>query len=219
MQKFFIHFQGQQLGPFSLEELKQKGITRNTMVWFDGLPEWKEAKDVYELADLFRNQPPPFTPPVNNPPPYEHSAASGAGKTPAGKNTNIIVIAVLLLTALTFVGATGYSYYRNEKAKELKMRSKISRQQETIKLQEQERIAEEERRAALVRKAQINRLRQQLDNALTKLRLAKIRLDEVQEFQFLRTYDEKQSQINEQLSVIRSWENEVSRIQQQLAQY
>lgn len=33
-----------QVGPLSLDELKQQGITRETPVWREGMPNWVQAK-------------------------------------------------------------------------------------------------------------------------------------------------------------------------------
>jgi membrane protease subunit (stomatin/prohibitin family) len=60
--EFHIHFNGQQMGPYGVETLKQ-GVdsgqfTRETMVWRDGMPQWTPAGQVPELSGLFG--PPPF---------------------------------------------------------------------------------------------------------------------------------------------------------------
>ena len=49
MKKYFIHDGNQQLGPFSLEELKDKGLTSKSMIWFEGLGTWTEAQFISEL--------------------------------------------------------------------------------------------------------------------------------------------------------------------------
>lgn len=38
-----------QVGPLSLDELKQRGITQETPVWREGMPNWVQAKDIPEL--------------------------------------------------------------------------------------------------------------------------------------------------------------------------
>lgn len=43
----------QSLGPFPLEQLKTKNITRNTLVWHTGMADWKPAGEVPALAELF----------------------------------------------------------------------------------------------------------------------------------------------------------------------
>jgi GYF domain 2 len=60
MTNYFIHDGTQKTGPFTLEELKQKVIEQNTMIWFDGLAKWTEAKNVLELNDMVIKSPPPL---------------------------------------------------------------------------------------------------------------------------------------------------------------
>jgi len=60
MKKYFYTDGTNSLGPFSLEELKEKKITRETNVWFHELGEWKEAGGISELSELFTFSPPPF---------------------------------------------------------------------------------------------------------------------------------------------------------------
>ena len=58
-------------GPFSKEELKSQNIQPNTLVWFEGLTEWKRAKDVPEMKEFLPVAPPPLpkAAPVPVPPP------------------------------------------------------------------------------------------------------------------------------------------------------
>lgn len=60
MKKYFIHDGKDQQGPFSAEELKEKGLTSKTMIWFDGIPAWTEAQFIPELKDFIIATPPPF---------------------------------------------------------------------------------------------------------------------------------------------------------------
>lgn len=51
MTKYF-HTDGEKkYGPFSIEELNAQNISQNTLVWYYGLDDWKELKDVPELVD------------------------------------------------------------------------------------------------------------------------------------------------------------------------
>ncbi|MBK7442533.1 MAG: DUF4339 domain-containing protein [Bacteroidetes bacterium] len=61
MKKYFLHNGKEQEGPFSLEDLKQKGVTYKTMVWFDGIQAWTEAQYIPELKEFASSSPPPFT--------------------------------------------------------------------------------------------------------------------------------------------------------------
>lgn len=60
MKKYFIHINNQQQGPFSLEELKNIGITGETPVWYEGLADWMKAGNSEELQSLFKSEPPPI---------------------------------------------------------------------------------------------------------------------------------------------------------------
>ena len=42
-----------------LDELKSKDLKWNTLVWYEGLNEWKEACEIEELVDVFITIPPP----------------------------------------------------------------------------------------------------------------------------------------------------------------
>lgn len=61
---FYILINNVKQGPFTVEELANKSITPNTMVWTIGFPDWKPAKQVAELSNLLSNLPP--EPPVEN---------------------------------------------------------------------------------------------------------------------------------------------------------
>jgi len=58
--KYFIVRNNQKYGPFTQEELGQVGITRDTLVWHEGLPDWMEAQYIEALQSFFyqRVQPP-----------------------------------------------------------------------------------------------------------------------------------------------------------------
>ena len=45
-------------GPYSFEELLGKNIKPNTLVWRQGFPNWKTAKDVKELYTVIYTSPP-----------------------------------------------------------------------------------------------------------------------------------------------------------------
>jgi len=60
MKKYFYSDGQNNFGPFTIEELKEKGIQRETSVWFHELGEWKKAETVEELNELFAFIPPPM---------------------------------------------------------------------------------------------------------------------------------------------------------------
>ncbi|MEJ5964227.1 DUF805 domain-containing protein [Pedobacter immunditicola] len=53
MKKYFYVKDSQRFGPITIEDLKKVNITKETLVWFDGLTEWKAAIEIPDLEDLF----------------------------------------------------------------------------------------------------------------------------------------------------------------------
>lgn len=50
---FYIDTEGKQKGTFSPEELRQEPVKRDTLVWTQGMEQWKRAEEVAELSLLF----------------------------------------------------------------------------------------------------------------------------------------------------------------------
>lgn len=88
MAQYYLAVNGQQLGPFEVNQLIPNGMTQNTMVWTEGMPSWAPAASVPELAQLFMAPPTAPAPPMGAPAPsygapaygtYQQPAASGFG--------------------------------------------------------------------------------------------------------------------------------------------
>ncbi|HTF19470.1 MAG TPA: SPFH domain-containing protein [Chryseolinea sp.] len=64
--QFFVAVNGQQQGPFpvsTLQQMVQQGtVTRDSLVWRQGLTSWMKAGDATELNNLFGTTPPPLPP-------------------------------------------------------------------------------------------------------------------------------------------------------------
>lgn len=60
MKKYFYSDGKAKFGPFSFEELKNENITKDTLIWFEGLEDWKPAKDIGEFEEIFKLIPPPI---------------------------------------------------------------------------------------------------------------------------------------------------------------
>lgn len=56
--EYYILANNVKQGPFQKEELIQKGITGNTLVWSAGMSDWKKASEVADLADILQQMPP-----------------------------------------------------------------------------------------------------------------------------------------------------------------
>lgn len=63
---FFVAVNGQQQGPFDMaaltRRLQQGLLTRETLVWAQGMANWTPAGQVADFAPLFANAPPPLPP-------------------------------------------------------------------------------------------------------------------------------------------------------------
>lgn len=53
--KYYAMIDGDQKGPYSLEELPSAGVRPSTYIWYKGLPDWVKAEDDAEVCRLFRN--------------------------------------------------------------------------------------------------------------------------------------------------------------------
>jgi len=62
--KFFAAIDGQQAGPFDAATLKARieggSVTRETLVWSEGMSDWTAAGDVAAVAKMFGATPPPL---------------------------------------------------------------------------------------------------------------------------------------------------------------
>ncbi len=65
--QYFVAQGGKQTGPFTMEalaqEVSQGRLTRETLVWCQGMAQWTQAGKVPELSGLFQAVPPPLPPP------------------------------------------------------------------------------------------------------------------------------------------------------------
>ena len=66
--KFFVAIGGAQQGPFDAEALRSHlangSVTRDSLVWRQGMAGWTKAGEVADLASLFAEAPPPLPPPL-----------------------------------------------------------------------------------------------------------------------------------------------------------
>lgn len=63
MKHYFIFLNGEEKGPYTLEQLQAAGISKNTPVWFEGLPKWTEASLLEDLQHVIKaGSPPKFSP-------------------------------------------------------------------------------------------------------------------------------------------------------------
>lgn len=55
---YFVYLNNERKGPYSLEELADKYITEDILVWHEGLSDWKRAGELDELKEVVKQMPP-----------------------------------------------------------------------------------------------------------------------------------------------------------------
>lgn len=60
MKEYYIVIDDEKHGPFSIEELRGKKISPDTLIWTEEFEEWTEAKNFEELKDILKKTPPPI---------------------------------------------------------------------------------------------------------------------------------------------------------------
>ena len=63
MAQYYIGKNNQRQGPYPVEKLLSYGVTPDTLVWCSGMPGWKRANEVPEVAALFAPPQPQYQPP------------------------------------------------------------------------------------------------------------------------------------------------------------
>ena len=86
---YFIVDNGQQAGPYAIDELVKRGLNSDTLVWAEGMTDWAPAWQVEELKNYLYGQqtpPPPPTTPTPQPayvqPEYEPAPEPTPEPTP-----------------------------------------------------------------------------------------------------------------------------------------
>lgn len=60
MKKYYYSDGTKKYGPLSIDELKQKVISKETLIWFEGLEDWTLAGKLHEMQSILELQPPPI---------------------------------------------------------------------------------------------------------------------------------------------------------------
>jgi hypothetical protein len=63
MKEYFFLTGKDQNGPFTIEQLADKGLTNETLIWTEGMENWQKLKDIPELAQTLRPKSVPPPPP------------------------------------------------------------------------------------------------------------------------------------------------------------
>lgn len=235
MKEYYIFINEEQLGPFNIEELKMKKISRETKVWFEGLENWKNAVEIEELKSILSSIPPPINTFTSVPPPLKNKKKQTLNvelddedETPKilGLKKNIFFAGLGSLVLL--IGIIYFNNIQENNRIELMQQNQqtethnqqIEQQQKEIeeqntRLAEQERI-EAQRIAKEKKQAIDNRLieiRDQLVTNYQNLENAKAKLNDVTSFKLLRTSRERNEQISLAQNEVDYYKSEIQKLE------
>ena len=112
---WYIIYNGRQIGPLELHQLRDYNLTPASMVWHEGMSDWQPAGNIPELRHLFTGEPAPEYPryapgaapqqePYGRQNPYNGNYGPEGYYIPSGKKVAAGVLALL-------VGALGIQYF------------------------------------------------------------------------------------------------------------
>ena len=209
MKKYSLHDGTESSGPFDLEELKAKRITKNSPIWFEGMENWKTAGEILELKTIFVVVPPPISnfnvvPPKLKSEKIEKKELRILGMP---KKTFFIVLGgLLVLTIITILNTL-----EDNRSRELELqnhKTEVENQQYELQqkeINEQKILLEEQEKAEAdrmikERKQTVTDRILEIQNLIVSnqenLEIAKNKLKDTFSFKFLRTADERNEQIS-----------------------
>lgn len=225
MKKYFLHNGTESSGPFDLEELKVKKITKSTPVWHEGLDKWKTAGEIESLETIFVVVPPPYNQVPNSPIKLEKKEKK---KRILGlsKNTFFVVLGVLIISIFTIVS----NIFQENRSDEFEIRNhktevgnyQYEQQQKEIEEQKTQLALQEQleaERAVKERKETINsrllEIQSLLETNSTNLNDAKNKLEDANGFKILRTSEERNEQINSLEKDINLFTTEIEKLKKE----
>lgn len=104
MKKYFVAKNGKQEGPYSVKELIEMKISRDTLIWYSELNDWIKAELVAELKTAFEMIPPPIPPKIP-----DSSKIDKVGKSGLQPKFAAFGVVLLLLAAIS-----AFYFFRNK---------------------------------------------------------------------------------------------------------
>ncbi len=120
MKKYYLHNGTESSGPFDIEELKAKNITKASPVWFEGMLHWKTAGEIPELNHLFLVNPPPF-PLFETAEPTPKITTKKEARKILGLSKNVFFIACVAVVVL--IGITVLKNIEENRSRELRIKN------------------------------------------------------------------------------------------------
>jgi len=224
------------MGPFNFEELKGKNLSRETLIWFEGMERWQKADTIDALKILFKALPPPLPTIALTPPPLplpqkgekeyiqtNITEENEYRKILGIKRTFFIYGAAAVILIL---GISAFNSYKNTEIEEQKHElydqqldeQKAEIEQQNARIAEQERLEKEriEREKRIARENRVKEITGQLTANYQNLEKAKKDLHNVSAFKLLRTSSERHEQISEAEANVSYWQNEINLLETEM---
>lgn len=195
--EYFISEGSKTVGPFTKEQLKEKRIIGNTLVYTDET-NWVEAKTIEELADIIRRIPPP-PPPMQQAPPKLATSPPVEPvfyAPPPPKIAEKPKSRTWLYGVIVALGISGGGFVWQQNVKTQQFMDEIQAK-EMVKQEEEakaEREIERKRKRQEIN-AQKNTLRNQVLNLESELSVQRDKLERVKEWQFGRSSSTREKKI------------------------
>jgi len=236
MKHYYAYIKGKQIGPFDITELKQQGVTPKTLIWHSELPDWIPANKDPELAEYFSDPsgPPPIDeqipPPINILHKVQNSRKKKLIYLALGCGLILIVCILLIPSKGKTVSAQFVDEHIRDIRKVVKEEEQQSLEQERLRQIEQEEKEYQKRKKEneqLVRRLQQQEvtirntkvgLESEMANLEDQLTDLEIELEQVREWQFLRTRREREAQENAVIRKIMNVNNQYTTLTQRYEQ-
>lgn len=201
---YYIIINKKQEGPFSKEEIVQKGIDKNSPIWHEGLPDWVKASDIPDFKSYFLSKPP----------------------TRRNPFTNIKYKGLYILTAVLILFISGRCLYKSNSSSQnndtvtIEMLTKQNfEQQKMIEELQKELNQNIDKNRSISDREMRNRIEIQrytlqatLRDTESRLDKAKANLADVEDIHLLRMPWEKEEQVQDAKNTILKLETEINRL-------
>lgn len=94
MKEYFFLKGKDQNGPFTVEQLANKGLTSETLIWSEGMENWQKLKDIPELTQALKPKSIPPPPPNDKDENISKTEVSGQLKVTTEKSPNATLEAI-----------------------------------------------------------------------------------------------------------------------------
>ncbi len=207
MKIYYLYENKVSIGPFSIEELKDRKINSFTPIWCEGFETWKTAGEIEALQSIVNELPTPIE--INTEEKHIYKKINSRFLGFYRKNMMaIIMVMVLVLVSLLIMN------YKSNKIIDLEKTNKeIQKENYTKKIEEQQQKLEEQTKILTEKeqqeKARLNSSRRKADeetykdiltaisNAYDELEEAKEELESAKGYRLFRSAKKKEQQINE----------------------